>query len=189
MREARFIKQNTEKWQAMEQEPTTDPDRLTERFIELTDDLAYARTFYPNARITQYLNELAGRQHRGLMQTKRSDLNRFVHFWQYELPLLFRQTHPLLAVATAIFLLAGVLGWVSAKHDDTFIRLILGDGYVNMTLENIKKGNPLGVYGEGDQGTMFFQITLNNIMIAFRTFIFGLLASFGTVAMLFYNGV
>jgi uncharacterized membrane protein SpoIIM required for sporulation len=189
MREARFVKQNAEKWQAIEREPTDDPDQLTERFIELTDDLAYARTFYPSARITQYLNELAGRQHRGLMQTKRSGLNRFVHFWQYELPLLFRQTHPLLAVAAGIFLLAGLLGWVSAAHDDTFIRLILGDGYVNMTLENIKKGNPLGVYGEGDQSTMFFQITLNNIMVAFRTFIFGLLASFGTVAMLFYNGV
>ena len=189
MREARFIKQNTDKWQTIEQTPTTDPDQLTERFIELTDDLAYARTFYPNARVTQYLNELTGRLHRGLMQSKRSDVNRFVQFWQYELPLLFRQTHPLLAVATGIFLLAGLLGWVSAAHDDTFIRLILGDGYVNMTLENIKKGNPLGVYGESDQGEMFFQITLNNIYVAFRTFIFGLLASFGTVAMLFYNGV
>ena len=58
-----------------------------------------------------------------------------------------------------------------------------------MTLENIKKGDPLGVYGSMDQGTMFLQITLNNIYVAFRTFIFGLFASFGTMAMLFYNGI
>ena len=58
-----------------------------------------------------------------------------------------------------------------------------------MTLENIKKGDPLGVYNSSGQATMFVQITLNNIFVAFRTFIFGLFASFGTMAMLFYNGV
>jgi uncharacterized membrane protein SpoIIM required for sporulation len=69
------------------------------------------------------------------------------------------------------------------------VQLILGDQYVNMTLENIKKGDPLGVYNSSDQATMFVQITFNNIFVAFRTFIFGLFASFGTLAMLFYNGV
>ena len=189
MREALFVKRNSDKWRDIEQNPTKDPDELTDRFVELTDDLSYARTFYPNSNVTRYLNGLAAQMHRGLMQNKRDDRNRFVTFWKYELPFLFRQSQSLLALSAGIFLAAGILGWVSAAHDHTFVRLILGDQYVNMTLENIKKGDPLGVYNSLDQGTMFVQITLNNIYVAFRTFVFGLFASFGTVAMLFYNGI
>ena len=190
MRESLFVKRNTDKWQAIEQNRSvTDPDELTERFVELTDDLSYARTFYPDSNVTRYLNGLAAQTHRGLMQNRRDDRSRFITFWQYELPLLFRESHRLLAVSAGIFLAACVLGWVLAAHDNTFVRLILGDQYINMTLENIKKGDPLGVYNSSDQATMFVQITLNNIYVAFRTFIFGLFASFGTIAMLFYNGV
>lgn len=189
MREALFVKRNTDKWRDMEQNPTRDPDELTARFVELTDDLSYAQTFYPDSTVTRYLNGLAAQMHRGLMQNRRDDRSRFVTFWTYELPLLFRQSHRLLAISAGIFLVAGILGWVSAAHDNTFVQLILGDRYVNMTLENIKKGDPLGVYNSSGQSTMFVQITLNNIYVAFRTFIFGLFASFGTMAMLFYNGV
>ena len=194
MREAVFVKRNTDKWRAIEENLTAqttrpDPDQLTDRFVELTDDLSYARTFYPDANVTRYLNGLTAQVHRGLMQNRREERSRFITFWQYELPLLFRQSQRLLAVSAGIFLAAGLLGWVSAAHDNTFVRLILGDSYVNMTLENIKKGDPLGVYDSMDQGTMFVRITLNNIYVAFRTFVFGLFASFGTVAMLFYNGV
>lgn len=194
MREAQFVNRNTQKWQTIEQQSAgnrdgRDPDQLVTDFVELTDDLAYARTFYPGATVTRYLNGLAARTHRSLMVSQPTDRGRLLNFWRYELPLLFRQSHRLLAVSAGVFVLAGVLGWLSAAHDDTFVRLILGDQYVNMTLENIKKGDPLGVYGSGDSAGMFVQITLNNIYVAFRTFVFGLLASFGTIAMLFYNGI
>ncbi len=189
MREALFVKRNADKWRDIEQNPSRDPDELTNRFVELTDDLSYARTFYPDSSVTRYLNGLAGQMHRGLMQNQRDDRGRVRTFWLYELPLLFKHSHRLLALSAGIFLAACILGWVSAAHDNTFVRLILGDGYVNMTLENIKKGDPLGVYNSRDQASMFVQITLNNIYVAFRTFVFGLFASFGTMAMLFYNGV
>jgi len=194
MREAQFVKRNADKWRDIEENPPVagqqlDPDELVDNFVELTDDLSYARTFYPDASVTRYLNGVAAQMHRGLMQNRREDQGRFVSFWKYELPTLFHQSQRLLMVAAMVCLAACVLGWVSAAHDNTFVRLILGDAYVNMTLENIKKGDPLGVYNSMDQGTMFVQITLNNIYVAFRTFIFGLFASFGTVVMLFYNGV
>ncbi|MBC8154200.1 MAG: stage II sporulation protein M [Bacteroidetes bacterium] len=189
MREAIFIKRNTEKWQALEQQPTKDPDELTNRFVELTDDLSYARTFYPDSNVTRYLNGLAAQMHRGLMQNKRDDRNRFVSFWTHELPVLFHQSQRLLLVSFVVFMVACGLGWLSQINDPTFVRLILGDSYVNMTIENIKKGDPLGVYGSSDQATMFLQITINNIGVSFRAFIMGIFASFGTVVMLFYNGV
>ncbi|MTI20153.1 stage II sporulation protein M, partial [Fulvivirga sp. RKSG066] len=78
---------------------------------------------------------------------------------------------------------------VSVLNDDTFIRIILGDAYVNMTLENIEKGNPLAVYGKMGEADMFFQITLNNVFVAFRAFAAGLLVSIGTGYILFSNGL
>jgi uncharacterized membrane protein SpoIIM required for sporulation len=196
LREALFVKRNTPKWQDIEQATAarlnaarTDPDELTDHYVELTDDLSYARTFYPDANVTRYLNGLAAQMHRGLMQNKREDRNRFLSFWTHELPTLFYQSHRLLLVSAVVFGVACLVGWVSAVNDPTFVRLILGDGYVNMTLENIKKGEPLGVYGSGGQADMFLQITLNNIGVALRAFVMGILASVGTVVMLFYNGV
>jgi uncharacterized membrane protein SpoIIM required for sporulation len=189
MREAAFVKRNTEKWTEIEQNPTTDPDLLTARYVELTDDLSYARTFYPNANVTRYLNGLAAQMHRGLMKNRPEQRSRFITFWTRELPTLFYQSHRLLLVSAVFFFASCLIGWISALNDDTFVRLILGDGYVNMTLENIKKGNPLGVYGSSDQTPMFFQITLNNIAVSFRAFVAGIVASVGTLALLFYNGV
>ena len=48
MREAQFLKQNAEKWKQYEAELHADisADTTAARFVELTDDLAYARTFY-----------------------------------------------------------------------------------------------------------------------------------------------
>ncbi len=189
MREAAFVKRNTDRWRAIDEAPTQDPDELTERFVELTDDLSYAQTFYPQANVTRYLNGLTAQMHRGLMQNKRADRNRFLTFWAVELPTLFYQSQRLLLVSAIVFGLACAVGWVSAAHDATFVRLILGDSYVNMTLENIKKGEPLGVYGGSDSATMFLEITLNNIMVALRAFVMGILFSVGTVLMLFFNGV
>ena len=87
MREALFVKRNADKWRAMEQNPSRDPDELTNRFMELTDDLSYAQTFYPNSDVTRYLNGLTGQMHRGLMQNKRADRSRLRTFWRFELPL------------------------------------------------------------------------------------------------------
>lgn len=189
MREAIFVKRNTDKWKQIESVSSKDPDVLTERFIELTDDLSYARTFYPNSPITRYLNGLAARMHRDLMRNKREDRSRFVTFWKYELPFVFRKSHRLLLVSFIVFMAGGLLGWISAANDDTFVRLIMGDDYVNMTLNNIRKGDPLAVYKSQGQTNMFLGITLNNIRVSFVAFVLGLTASVGTISVLFQNGV
>ena len=61
MREAQFLKQNAEKWQQFEDELTStqNTDLLADRFVELTDDLAYSKTFYPKSNTSKYLNGLA----------------------------------------------------------------------------------------------------------------------------------
>ena len=94
-----------------------------------------------------------------------------------------------LLVSVLIFWASVLVGIVSAANDDNFVRLILGNGYVDMTLDNIARGEPMAVYNGSEEVPMFLGITLNNIMVSFNVFAMGLLTSFGTGWLLFNNGV
>lgn len=194
MREAAFVKRNSTKWQRLEQlvahkGGAITPDEASALYIELNDDLSYARTFYPGAQVTDYLNSLAAGMHRHIYRNQRTGLGRFVSFWKTELPLLMATTRRPLAISAAVFLVAVLIGGLSAHYDTTFVRLILGDGYVNMTLENIQAGEPMAVYGSSGMMDMFFGITLNNIMVSFYAFAMGVLLSYGTWLILVQNGI
>jgi len=193
MREAAFIKQNKSRWEEFEKvvkkPQQASPDKLAELFIQVTDDLSFARTQYPESRTAGYLNELASKVHLEIYKNKKEDKNRFITFWKQELPAVMYEVQKPLFYSLIIFLISGMVGAISTQYDDTFVRLILGDGYVNMTLENIKNGNPTGVYASSSEFRMFMEITLNNVMVSFREFVFGVFASIGTGAMLIFNGV
>lgn len=193
MREAAFIQRNRPRWEAFEKivnrPQDAQPDYLAELFIQITDDLSFARTQYPNSRTTHYLNALAGKIHLEIYKNKREEASRFITFWKTELPDVLYEARKPLFYAFIIFMIAGVMGAVSAAYDDTFVRLILGDHYVNMTLENIKSGNPTKIYSSHDETTMFFMIAWNNIIVSFMTFMYGVFLSMGTGFYLFYNGL
>lgn len=193
MKEITFLNQNADKWQQFEalitSKGSSDPDLMADLFIKITDDLSYSRTNYPKSKTTEYLNSVAARVHQEIYKNKKEKSSRIITFWKYELPFIFKNSHKQLLYAFLIFTVAMLIGVVSSAYDDTFVRLILGDSYVNMTLENIDKGDPMAVYKSMNQVDMFFGITINNIYVAFMCFAMGLFFSFGTGAMLFYNGV
>ncbi len=152
MKEAAFIRQNAPKWEkfehAIKSGKNISADELSDLYISLQDDLAYASTFYSKSATTRYLNELTGYYHRAIYKNKRERGRRFITFWQYEVPYAILKSHRQLFYALVIFLISVAIGVVSSVHDEDFVRLILGDSYVNMTLENIRKGDALGVYDE-----------------------------------------
>ncbi len=193
MREAAFVKQNHDRWEAFEalllKGKQADPDKLSELFIQITDDLSYSRTQYPQSQTTAYLNQLASRIHLRIYENKREDKNRFITFWRDELPTIVYQSRKPLMYATILFIISMLMGWLSAMYDDNFVRLIMGDGYVNMTIENIKNGDPTAVYKNFSQMDGFFMITFNNIKVSFYAFVAGIFLSVGTGFILFRNGV
>ncbi len=193
MREPAFIRQNADKWKQFEalldRKSDASPDEQAELFIQITDDLSYAKTFYPNSKVTKYLNTLAGKVHQTIYKNKKEDSNRFVQFWAYELPYLFYHSQKQLLYAFIVFAIAIFIGALSSANDPTFVRLIMGDSYVNMTLENIKQGDPMGVYKKMNEVDMFLGITFNNVRVSFLAFVAGVLLSFGTVYILFSNGI
>lgn len=58
-----------------------------------------------------------------------------------------------------------------------------------MTLSNIENGDPMAVYKESGPFGMTAGIAANNLFVAFRTAIFGVLASIGTLMIMLYNGI
>jgi uncharacterized membrane protein SpoIIM required for sporulation len=194
LKEVQFIKNNSERWKEVEsflskKTSFQDPDKLAELFIQLTDDLSYSKTFYPQSKTTQYLNSLASKLHQSVYKNKKEKRSRIIAFWKYELPEIFYLRRKELVISFTIFFIAVVIGIISSSGDTGFVRLILGDSYVNMTLENIDNGDPLAVYKKMNGVDMFMGITFNNIRVSFYAFISGIMLSVGTIMLLLYNGI
>ena len=173
----------------LEKKEQVSPDKLSDLYIEITDDLSYAKTFYPQSNTVLYLNSIASKAHQKIYKTKKENKNRLVNFFKYEFPIQFYVYHKQLYIAFVTFLFFAIIGAYSAANDGDFVRLILGDNYVNMTLENIDSGDPMAVYKKMDESSMFIQITLNNIKVAMMAFVFGMLFSVGTLYVMMQNGI
>lgn len=193
MKEVTFIRQNLEKWRGYEtvaEAPSiSTPDEVAEAYIDVTTDLAFAQTHYPQSRITRYLNNLAISLHNEIYKNKRERWSRLLTFWTKEVPQTMYEARRELAVSAIVFVASVIIGIVSQWLDPEFCRLIMGDEYVDMTLDNIDRGEPMGVYGTTDESSMFGMITVNNIYVSFITYAMGLFTSFGTGFQLFRNGV
>lgn len=193
MREVAFIKQNKEKWLEFEQaifgKAKKNPDELASLYIHLINDLSYAQTYYPKSKTVIYLNHLASITYQKIYKTKREKTNRIVHFFKTEVPLIVYENRRYVLYAFLLFFIFTLIGVISAAKDDSFTRLILGDGYVNMTLENIEKGNPVAVYKSGSNWGSAIGITLNNLRVGALSFAAGIFGGVGTVYILFKNSV
>lgn len=193
MREAAFIKKHKEKWQQFEdvlsKKITVSPDKLSDFYIEITDDLSYAKTYYPGSNVVAYLNGIAASAHLKIYVTKKESKNRFISFFKTEFPLEFYKHQKQLLIAFSVFLFFTIVGAFSAANDVNFLRLILGDAYVNMTLENIANGDPMAVYKKQAEMDMFLGITINNIRVAMYAFVLGILVSVGTLFIMMQNGI
>lgn len=193
MREAAFVKQNKDKWVAFEEALNSkrqlSPDQLSDLYIEITDHLSYAKTFYPNSNTQIYLNSVASQAHQKIYKTKRESKNRIVSFWKTEFPSMFYAHQRELLISFLVFSFFCLVGAFSAANDGDFVRSILGDGYVNMTLDNIEKGDPMAVYKQMGEFNMFLGITINNIKVALFAFALGIFLGVGTLWVLLRNGL
>lgn len=192
MRETNFIKQNKKKWKEFEKTMETtepDPEKLNELYVKITDDLSYSRTFYPNRSVRVYLNNLAQQIFHTIYKGKKNKSSRFVSFWAEELPHLVYESRKEFRLATFIFIGAFLIGFISSAMDIEFPRTILGDDYVDMTIENIDSGDPMAVYKSKGAMGMSIGIAMNNLFVAFLTFVLGALFAVGTIGVMISNGV
>ena len=184
MREGLFIKKNRERWERIQHETARDADGLARDFTQLVDDLGYAKTFYPGSRVTRYINSLASRMYLGIYQNRREGSNRLLRFFSHDVPLTVGKHHAVMLFSLTVFILFFSVGFFSSIHDDNFVRQVLGDGYVDMTEENIRAGNPFNVYADSNPFTMWMRIMINNIMVSFSYFFKGILFGIPSITSL-----
>ncbi len=193
MNEIQFLHKNMQRWEEFEKllnaKLATDPDHLFELYIILNEDLAYARTYFPDSEALAYLNALTQKIHAIIYKNKPAQGNKIVYFWKYEFPLLVYHRKKDVFISFLILLLSALIGVVSHQNDVRFARIIMGDSYVNMTEANIANKDPLAVYKSMNQMEMFLGISLNNIKVSFLAFVFGVFTPLGTAFLLLQNGV
>lgn len=192
MRESIFVRQNQEKWGEIERElasSTKNPDNLRRHLIETTDDLSYARTFYRNRSVRVYLNELAQRIYINIYKNKKNFRTSLKGFFLDEIPLISWQNRKVMLVSFILLVFSVLIGAFSSAWDEQFPRAILSDGYVDHTLDNIKKGDPFGIYKNQDPFEMFLDIALNNLQVSMYVFITGILACYGSAVLMVRNGI
>lgn len=191
MREVAFIKQNKEKWLEFEQaifgKVKKNPDDLASLYIQLINDLAYAQTNYPKSKAVVYLNNLAAHTYQMIYKTRRQEKNRLVQFFATDVPLVVYQNRRYVLYAFVLFFFFLFIGVFSATQESEFLRFIVGDEYVDMTLEYIEKGNPVAVYKTGSNWGSAIGITLNNLEVGIKEFMLGITGGFGTAYILFQN--
>jgi uncharacterized membrane protein SpoIIM required for sporulation len=192
MRESKFIDQNAEKWKEYEQNldaGNLGPDKMEKAFIELNDDLAYARTFYKNRSVRVFLNNLLTPVYDRVYEHRSGGWSKFAAFFTQTAPRISFSARKFMLIALVTVVLGFAIGFFGTRHNVDFARTVLGDGYVNMTEDNIQKGDPLGVYKSDSPAQMFFRIATNNLQVAFYFFLFGALFCVGTLYLLLINGI
>lgn len=193
MREVAFIKQNKEKWLEIEQlihgKLHKNPDELSFMYINLINDLSFSQTYYPNSNTTVYLNQLSGQIFHRIYKTKRIEQNRFSKFFKTEVPQLMYHYRRYLLYSTLFFFFFVLIGAISARYDHEFVKLVLGEDYVNMTLENIEKGNAVAVYGKNSNWGTATVIIFNNLKVSASLYLYGVFGGVGTLISLLYNGI
>ncbi|MEQ6124138.1 stage II sporulation protein M [Pseudotenacibaculum sp. MALMAid0570] len=193
MREVAFIKQNKEKWLEFERvisnKEKKNPDELADLHIKIMNDLAYAQSFYPKSKVVPYLNKLAKTSYSKVYHTKRVDKNPILYFFFDEVPLLCYRYRKYIYTAFAVFFVFFFVGLLSTFNDESFARQILGDSYVNKTLENIESGDTLAVYKGGSNWGSFIGIFNNNLWVGLKMFLSGLFIGIGTGVYIVYNSI
>ncbi len=192
MKETKFIEQNHKKWEEFEhlsKNKEKDSALYSKLFIQITDDLSYARTFYGNRSVRVYLNNLAQSIFLKVFNRKKKKKSVFRNFWMEELPSIMYYHRKEFLISFVVVVLAILIGLLTYQHDPSFANKILGDEYLEMTAKNIAKKDPMAVYKQSNPIEMFIMIVSNNLMVDVLTFFSGLILSIGSIFVLIRNGL
>ncbi|MBK7289002.1 MAG: stage II sporulation protein M [Chitinophagaceae bacterium] len=189
MREALFIKKNKDRWLKNQHMPSNDPDEMAADFTQLVDDLAYAKTFYPSGKVTNYINSQASRIYLDIYKNRKEESNRLVTFWKYDLPLTIRKHHKVVLFSFIFFVIFFIIGYFVSAQNDDMARSIFGDTYVDHTQENIANGNPFGIYEHGNPFLSWLNLMIHNIRVSFLMFVSGIFAGIPCLYLAIKNSI
>lgn len=191
MKETRFIEQNKEKWTEFEhllKSKSKNPEKLSSLYVQITEDLSYAKTYYPNRLVKAYLNGLSQKLFLSLYKTRKQPLQKLRFFFAEEMPFIMHQSRWQVFIAFFVFALATTIGVISCLNDPEYAAVVTSQYYVEMTEKNIESGDPMAVYKDPNAFHMFLRIAWNNLRVSFYAFALGITAGIGTIFFMLING-
>lgn len=193
MTEAKFVSQHQKTWEQYKAMIAStelfSPNELGEAYLCLSSDLAFAQSHYPDTPICKYLNALTLQYQHVLYRRQPQRWKEMLRFFTHDVPLSFYRSRKFLVFAVFIFMLGEVIGILSQTLDIGFFKDFFGKEYYAETMDNIKQGNPMGIYGNQEELSMYYMIALNNIMVCIMFFINGLLTPFYIIYKCIETGV
>ncbi len=193
MREDAFISKNMARWRRIEMQVASasfaSTDEMVEIYTDISSDLAYAQTHFPQSAVWRFLNNLTLELH-GVMYRKRHPRwHRLLTYWTHDVPLAVYDGRRELRLSLVVFAVGLLFGMLSALGGEEYMRILLGDAYMDQTLHNISTGQPMAIYDGGPATTMFLHITVNNVWVAFLCFAMGIFTSFATGYLILHNAM
>lgn len=192
-----FWRELEEHLQYLEREPARNRDlAAVRRFYYLyqraSADLAKVTTFSAEPEIRHYLENLVACAY-GEIHSTRANSTRFAPFrWFFvHFPQTFRRHHRAFALATLMMLAGALLGSFAVVLDEEAKEVVmpfahlLGDPSERVAEEEAKGGDHLA----GEKTSFSAMLMTHNTRVAILTLSAGITWGFGTLVLLFYNGV
>ncbi|MDR3239788.1 MAG: stage II sporulation protein M [Clostridiales bacterium] len=193
MTEEQFIRKNQEGWEKLARFnqllPRKSAVRLDKEEIRefaglfrlAGRHLAFAKTHFPDAKTTLYLNQLVGGAHPHFYQKEKSGFQDALEYFGKGFPAAVREKRAYFAAAMFFFVLGAFLSLALISLNDQYVTLFLPEDYIrNINLDSSGGGM--------DYSLMSAIIMTNNIRVVFLAMALGVTAGLGTVWVLFQNG-
>jgi uncharacterized membrane protein SpoIIM required for sporulation len=148
--------------------------QLASLYRSISADLARARTNQVSDALVQQLQSLTSRGYSQIYQgSRRQDWQAVAEFYRTGFPAIVRETWVYIAIAAALFIFGGLIGWWFSWQDSAFLALVVPDSIIDQVLEDgeLWMGSILGIEPVASSSIM-----VNNIRVS-------LLAIFGGVTM------
>ncbi|HVZ75030.1 MAG TPA: stage II sporulation protein M [Polyangia bacterium] len=162
--------------------------RVAALYRAVCSDLMRAQANGYGPDVIGLLDGLAARAHNALYDAPPYRLRAVWELLAADFPRALRKHARFFALAVALFLLPGALGFVGAYRSRSFALSVLPEQTVEMMEKSYAKGFDVGRDADTDVGMAGFYV-YNNVGIAFRCFATGILFGVGSAFFLVYNGL
>ncbi|MBA2942000.1 stage II sporulation protein M [Paenibacillus sp. CGMCC 1.16610] len=193
---SRFIREHKSQWTELEQLllqlgkrkrslQASQVNRFTELYKTASAHLATLQTHSPADETTVYLNHLVSQAHNTMYKDSLTSSAQMKEFFLHYFPSLIQARSLFVGFAFVLFLLGGLLGFLSVWHDPLNLALIMPGGMA----DNIDPSKTAEPRGDLHSPLISTAIMTNNIRVAVLAFISGITLGIGTVYLMISNGL
>jgi uncharacterized membrane protein SpoIIM required for sporulation len=154
-------------------------------YRQIAADLSAVRSDRASGTLEEYLNGLLSRAHNRIYSGRKAGFASVLRFMAFEYPRIFRRLFLYVAVSFLVFLAGTALGTLLTLSRPEFMRTMLGPEML-ATIDRHEMWTHSIVSMKPQASSA---ILTNNIGVTFMTFAGGIVAGFGTLYLLFMNGL